>query len=67
MAVEDRAGGLYGVQFHPESILTEFGFEILANFLDLSGIPRDRILPESEGTGPERDPPRAGDGRVVTF
>ena len=67
MAVEDRAGGLYGVQFHPESILTEHGFAILANFLDLAGIPRTRVLPESEGTGTLGDSPAAGDGRVVTF
>ena len=67
MAVEDRAGGLYGVQFHPESILTEHGFAILANFLDLAGIPRTRVLPESEGTGAEGVSPAAGDGRVVTF
>ena len=55
------------MQFHPESILTEHGFAILANFLDLAGIPRTRVLPESEGTGAEGVSPAAGDGRVVTF
>jgi anthranilate synthase/aminodeoxychorismate synthase-like glutamine amidotransferase len=70
MAVEDRAGGLYGVQFHPESILTQHGFAILANFLDLSGIPRVRVLPETEsgsaheGSGAPGDAPP---GPVVTF
>jgi anthranilate synthase/aminodeoxychorismate synthase-like glutamine amidotransferase len=67
MAIEDRGGGLYGVQFHPESILTRHGFALLANFLDLAGIPRVRGLPESEGTGPSGDPAPAGDGPVVTF
>ena len=67
MAVEDRAGGLYGVQFHPEAILTQHGFALLANFLDLADIPRARVLPESEGTGPWGDRPPAGDGPVVTF
>jgi len=67
MAIEDRAGGLYGVQFHPESILTQHGFALLANFLDLSGIPRVRGLPECEGTAPSGDPAPAGDGPVVTF
>ena len=32
-AVEDRARGLFGVQFHPEVIHTKHGTEILKNFL----------------------------------
>ncbi len=32
-AMEDRAAGLYGVQFHPEVRHTTFGQEILKNFL----------------------------------
>ncbi len=69
MAVEDRARGLYGVQFHPESILTRHGFSLLANFLDLAGIPRERGLPESEAGAEPADgsaPPDA-DERIVTF
>jgi anthranilate synthase/aminodeoxychorismate synthase-like glutamine amidotransferase len=38
MAFEHRRWPVYGVQFHPESILTEFGYELLANFLRLAGI-----------------------------
>ena len=38
MAFEHRRLPVYGVQFHPESILTEFGYEMLANFLRLAGI-----------------------------
>ena len=38
MAVEHREQAVYGVQFHPESILTDFGYQILANFLRLSGL-----------------------------
>jgi anthranilate synthase/aminodeoxychorismate synthase-like glutamine amidotransferase len=33
MAIEHRAMPLCGVQFHPESLLTEQGHQILANFL----------------------------------
>ena len=34
MAVEHKTDPLYGVQFHPESILTEHGKDILRNFLN---------------------------------
>jgi len=33
MALEDPFKQLYGVQFHPESILTECGLDLLQNFL----------------------------------
>jgi anthranilate synthase/aminodeoxychorismate synthase-like glutamine amidotransferase len=38
MAFEHRALPVFGVQFHPESILTEGGYELLANFLRLAGM-----------------------------
>ena len=31
---------VHGVQFHPESIATEGGHQMLANFLDLAGVKR---------------------------
>ncbi len=36
MAVEHRARPQFGVQFHPESIATEHGTRLLANFRDLT-------------------------------
>lgn len=33
MAIEDEKQHIYGVQFHPESLLTEHGHDILDNFL----------------------------------
>jgi anthranilate synthase component 2 len=38
MAFEHQQFPVYGVQFHPESILTDYGYEMLANFLRLAGI-----------------------------
>jgi anthranilate synthase/aminodeoxychorismate synthase-like glutamine amidotransferase len=39
MAVADEPHRAYGVQFHPESILTRHGFRLLANFLAAAEIP----------------------------
>ncbi len=38
MAVSHREWPLYGVQFHPESVLTEYGYRLLANFLKSAGL-----------------------------
>ncbi len=38
MAFEHTRWPVFGVQFHPESILTECGYELLANFLRLAGV-----------------------------
>lgn len=39
MAAHHRELPLHGVQFHPESVLTEGGHRILANWLELTGDP----------------------------
>ena len=38
MAFEHTRLPVFGVQFHPESILTERGYDLLANFLELAGL-----------------------------
>ena len=38
MAISHQSLNIHGVQFHPESILSQSGFAILNNFLILSGI-----------------------------
>jgi anthranilate synthase/aminodeoxychorismate synthase-like glutamine amidotransferase len=41
MALQHSQWPLYGVQFHPESVLTDSGHRLLANFLRLAGVAFD--------------------------
>jgi len=77
MAIADERRVAYGVQFHPESILTRNGFRLLANFLVAAGIPHhatrvatldDDVARQAAPTPPFDDRPdehRAGP--VATF
>jgi anthranilate synthase component 2 len=38
MALEHRSEPTFGVQFHPESIASQYGHAVLANFLTLAGV-----------------------------
>ncbi|MCV0413624.1 MAG: aminodeoxychorismate/anthranilate synthase component II [Brevundimonas sp.] len=40
MGLQHRSRPIHGVQFHPESIATEHGHAMLANFLDIAGVKR---------------------------
>jgi len=39
MGVRHRDAPIYGVQFHPESVLTEGGYRMLGNWLAVAGLP----------------------------
>jgi len=47
MALEHREWPVFGVQFHPESVLTDCGHRLLANFLLLAGL-QPRSLPHGD-------------------
>ncbi|GIR11974.1 MAG: hypothetical protein CM15mP23_05490 [Cryomorphaceae bacterium] len=36
MALSDSTKKIYGIQFHPESIMTEYGQKIIQNFLKIA-------------------------------
>ncbi|HEY8257584.1 MAG TPA: aminodeoxychorismate/anthranilate synthase component II [Gemmatimonadales bacterium] len=53
MAVQHVRDPVYGVQFHPESVLTEHGYRLVDNFL--------------HGTAGNRPVPLAADGALVAY
>jgi len=76
MAIAHERHPVHGVQFHPESILSRHGFRLLANFLDLTGLPHlgrfadfldDDVA--RQAASPAADPPAspAGPAPIVTF
>jgi para-aminobenzoate synthetase component 2 len=38
MGVQHKTKPIYGVQFHPESVLTESGYQMLGNWLESVGL-----------------------------
>jgi anthranilate synthase/aminodeoxychorismate synthase-like glutamine amidotransferase len=48
MAVQHQSHKTFGVQFHPESILTPDGYKILSNFLRLAGAQPSNQLPQPD-------------------
>ena len=48
MAIQHERLPIVGLQFHPESILTDGGYSLLANFLRLAGLPAPSELPAGE-------------------
>ncbi len=48
MAIRHRQFPVVGLQFHPESILTEMGYAVLANFLRIAGLRVPEAVPSWE-------------------
>ena len=64
-AVEDRERGLYGVQFHPEVMHTEYGTKVLRRFLDAAGCRPTWTMLNIVEEQTERIREQVGDGRAI--
>ncbi|MEX0585798.1 MAG: aminodeoxychorismate/anthranilate synthase component II [Pirellulales bacterium] len=67
MALAHRSLPVVGVQFHPESVLTEHGYELLSQFLSLAGLRATTCLPKRSDELVEPPPVASHDNLVVTF
>jgi para-aminobenzoate synthetase len=55
MGIEHRTRPMWGVQFHPESVATEHGLEIAANFYELAARRRPGSRPRRRASNPGAD------------
>jgi para-aminobenzoate synthetase len=57
MALSHRSRQFWGVQFHPESISTDYGGHLIANFLKLAGLSRTTVSASRKGHMTARQQP----------
>ncbi|MCU0879744.1 MAG: aminodeoxychorismate/anthranilate synthase component II [Pirellulaceae bacterium] len=67
MALAHRERPVVGLQFHPESILTDRGYDLLAGFLRIAGLPTSLHVPTMESERPSPPTLRPLPSRPVTF
>ena len=76
MAIAHERYPVHGVQFHPESILSRHGFRLLANFIDLTGLPHlgrfadlldEDVADQAASPAADRPEPPPGPAPIVTF
>jgi GMP synthase (glutamine-hydrolysing) len=64
-AIEDPGRGLYGVQFHPEVMHSEYGTKILRRFLDAAGCRPNWTMVNIVEEQTERIREQVGTGRAI--
>lgn len=67
MGIAHRVHPVVGLQFHPESILTDCGYPLLTNFLKLAGVPVAGSLPTIDDERMAPQPPAPLPTAPVTF
>jgi anthranilate synthase/aminodeoxychorismate synthase-like glutamine amidotransferase len=67
MAIEHRVLPVFGVQFHPESVLTGDGYRLLANFLKLAGCDAPASVEKLRTEMPLEQAPYSPPPAPVTF
>jgi para-aminobenzoate synthetase component 2 len=50
MSLQHKTKPIYGVQFHPESVMTEGGYQMIANWLETLGV--EGALEKSKSLSP---------------
>ncbi|GGO06741.1 GMP synthase [glutamine-hydrolyzing] [Microbispora rosea subsp. aerata] len=64
-AMEDPSRGLYGVQFHPEVLHSEYGQQVLKHFLDAAGCRPSWTMLNIVEDAVEAVRAQVGDGRAI--